>query len=205
MHELVITTEGFERLGQELERLKSEERRRIADRLRQAMTSEANLAQNMEYSDARDQKLQLERRIGLLRERLRSARIVEPCLGNGRVDLGERVRVREVVSGHSLELELVGQLEGDLAAGRVSVASPLGQALVGLRKGEIAKVDAPRGRFQPVRQCCAVATLPWRRARFSTCGLRLDQAAADRVARELDPVAHARACRGCSAGAARRS
>jgi transcription elongation factor GreA len=111
------------------------------------MTSEANLAQNMEYSDARDQKLQLERRIGLLRERLRSARIVAPCLGNGRVDLGERVRVREVVSGHSLELELVGQLEGDLAAGRVSVASPLGQALVGLRKGEIAKVKAPRGRF----------------------------------------------------------
>jgi transcription elongation factor GreA len=147
MHELVITTEGFERLCQELERLKSEERRRIADRLRQAMKSEANLAQNMEYSDARDQKLHLERRIGLLRERLRSARIVPPCLGNGRVDLGERVRVREVVSGHSLELELVGQLEGDLAAGRVSVASPLGQALVGLRKGEIAKVDAPRGRF----------------------------------------------------------
>ena len=71
MHELVITTEGFERLCQELERLKSEERRRIADRLRQAMASEANLAQNMEYSDARDQKLQLERRIGLLRERLR--------------------------------------------------------------------------------------------------------------------------------------
>jgi transcription elongation factor GreA len=147
MHELVITTEGFERLCQELERLKSEERRRIADRLRQAMASEANLAQNMEYSDARDQKLQLERRIGLLRERLRSARIVAPCLGNGRVDLGERVRVREVVSGHSLELELVGQLEGDLAEGRVSVASPLGQALVGLRKGEIAKVNAPRGRF----------------------------------------------------------
>ena len=147
MHELVITTEGFERLGQELERLKNEERRRIADRLRQAMTREANLAQNMEYRDARDQKLQLERRIGLLRERLRSARIVAPCLGNGRVDLGERVRVREVVSGNSLELELVGQLEGDLAAGRVSVASPLGQALVGLRKGEIAKVKAPRGRF----------------------------------------------------------
>jgi transcription elongation factor GreA len=147
MHELVITTDGFERLCKELERLKSEERRRIADRLRQAMTREANLAQNMEYRDARDQKLQLERRIGLLRERLRSARIVKPCLGNGRVDLGERVRVREVVSGNSLELELVGQLEGDLAAGRVSVASPLGQALVGLRQGEIAKVKAPRGRF----------------------------------------------------------
>lgn len=147
MHEMVITSEGFERLNRELERLKSEERRRVAERLHRATSTEANLAQNMDYLDAREEKLQLERRIGLLRERLRSARIVAPRLGNGRVDLGERVRVREVASGRSLELELVGQLEADVAAGRVSGASPLGQALVGLRKGEIAQVDAPRGRF----------------------------------------------------------
>ena len=147
MHELVITNEGFERLNRELDRLKSEERSRVADRLRQATTSEADLSQSMEYLDAREEKLRLERRIGLLRQRLRSARIVAPRLGNGRADVGERVRVREVGSGRSLEFELVGQLEADLAAGRVSVASPLGQALVGLRKGEIAVVDAPRGRF----------------------------------------------------------
>lgn len=147
MTDLVITSEGFERLYKELERLKGEERRRVADRLRRATTTEANLAQNMEYLDAREEKLRLERRIALLRERLRAARLVTPRLGNGRVDPGERVRVREVTSGQSLELELVGQLEADVAAGRVSVASPLGQALVGLRQGEIARVDAPRGRF----------------------------------------------------------
>ena len=147
MHELVITREGFERLNKELERLKDEGRSRVADRLRRAATSEADPAQNMEYLDAREEKLQLERRIALLKHRLCSARIVGPSLGNGRVDVGERLRVREVSSGHSLELELVGQLEADLAAGRVSVASPLGKALVGLRKGEVALVDAPRGKI----------------------------------------------------------
>jgi transcription elongation factor GreA len=147
MDDLVITREGFDRLYEQLERLKGEERRRVADRLRRATTTEANLTQNMEYLDAREEKLELERRIFLLRERLREARVVEPRPGNGRVDPGERVRVRDVVSGRSLDLELVGQLEADVAAGRVSVASPLGQALVGLRKGEIAQVDAPRGRF----------------------------------------------------------
>lgn len=147
MQELVITSEGFERLNSELERLKTEERRRVADRLHRAMTGEANLAQNAEYLDARDEKVRLEQRISLLRERLRTARIVEPRLGNGRVDLGERVRLREISSGRSLELELVGQLESDVGAGRVSVASPLGQALVGLREGEIAEIEAPRGRF----------------------------------------------------------
>jgi transcription elongation factor GreA len=147
MQELVITTEGFERLSKELDRLRSEERRRVADRLRRATMTEANLAQNMEYLDAREEKIQLEHRIALLKGKLRSARVVGPCLGNGRVDVGERVRVREVTSGHSLELELVGQLEADVAAGRISVASPLGKALVGRRKGEIADVAAPRGRL----------------------------------------------------------
>jgi len=147
MDDLVITREGFDRLYEQLERLKGEERRRVADRLRRATTTEANLTQNMEYLDAREEKLELERRIFLLRERLHEAKVVEPRPGNGRVDPGERVRVREIVSGRSLELELVGQLEADVAAGRVSVASPLGQALVGLRKGEIANVVAPRGRF----------------------------------------------------------
>jgi transcription elongation factor GreA len=147
MDDLVITREGFERLYKQLEWLKTEERRRVADRLRRATTIEANLTQNMEYLDAREEKLELERRIFTLRERLREARVVDPRPGNGRVDPGERVRVREVASGKSLVLELVGQLEADVAAGRVSVASPLGQALVGLRKGEIANVVAPRGRF----------------------------------------------------------
>jgi len=147
MQEFVITREGFERLNTELERLKGEGRRRVAGRLRRAVSSEANFAQNAEYLDAREEKLQLERRILLLKDWLRSARIVVPRLGNGRVDPGERVRVREVVSGQSLDLELVGQLEADVAAGRISVASPLGQALMGLRKGQIAVVDAPRGKF----------------------------------------------------------
>jgi transcription elongation factor GreA len=147
MQELVVTSEGFERLSEELDRLKSVGRRRLADRLREATAAEADLAQNMEYLDARDEKLKLEWRISQLRERLRRARVVEPCLGNGRVDVGERVRVRELTSGHSLEFELVGQLEANLAAGRLSVASPLGQALVGLRKGDVAVVDAPRGRL----------------------------------------------------------
>ena len=147
MEDLLITREGFDRLYEQLERLKGEERRRVADRLRRASTEEANLTHNMEYLDAREEKLELERRISVLRERLRAARVVKPRLGNGRVDPGERVRVRDVSSGTSLELELVGPFEADVAAGRVSVASPLGRALVGLRKGEIASVDAPRGRF----------------------------------------------------------
>lgn len=147
MEEPVITEDGFERLREELELLEGEGRRRAADRLREAAASDANLNENADYLAARQEQARLERRIGLLAERLRSARVVAPCLGNGRIDPAERVRVRDLGSGRRLEIELVGPFEVDPVAGRISVASPLGRALVGLRRGEVAEVDAPRGRL----------------------------------------------------------
>ena len=148
MNEFVITPEGRARLEAELEHLTNEGRREIAERLEHAAAGESNRAENAEYLTVCEDQALLERRIALLTERLQSAEVIEPQLGNGRVDVGERVRVRELESGARLELELVGTLESDAAAGRISVASPLGRAILGLRRGEIAEVDAPRGKLQ---------------------------------------------------------
>jgi transcription elongation factor GreA len=126
MHETVITRDGVARLRAELERLQRVWRR--------------------SYQDAREERELLERRIALLEQRLRVVRLVEPQPGNGRVDVGERVRLRDLDSGERLELELVGPLEADPSAGRVSVVSPLGKAVIGLRRGQVAGVDAPVGR-----------------------------------------------------------
>jgi len=120
MHDTVITLEGMARLSEELERLR-----------RMRTESVESL---------------LERRIAVLEERLRAARLVEPQPGNGRVDVGERVRLRDLDSGERLELELVGPLEADPSEGRISVVSPLGKAVVGLRRGQIAGLDTPLGR-----------------------------------------------------------
>jgi transcription elongation factor GreA len=148
MDEIVITPEGRERLDAELERLVTDGRREIAERLKQAAAGEANRAESAEYLSVREEQALLERRIALLAERLQGAQVIEPQLGNGRVDVGERVRVRDLESGARLELELVGTLESDAGAGRVSVASPVGRAILGLRRGEIAEVDTPRGKRQ---------------------------------------------------------
>jgi transcription elongation factor GreA len=146
--EAVITREGLERLQQELERLTTEGRREIACRLRQAISNEANPEENGDYLDAREDQALLERKIALLEQQLRSARVVEPQLGNGRIDIGERVWLRDLASGDRLELELVGPLEADPAAGRVSIAAPLGRAIHGLRAGDVAEIEAPRGRLR---------------------------------------------------------
>jgi transcription elongation factor GreA len=147
MHETVITPDGLERLSAELEQLTTAGRREIAERLRHAAASEANRAESADYLGVREDQALLERRIALLEGRLQSAQVVEPQAGNGRIDVGERVRLRDLDSGERLEVELVGPLESDAAMGRISIASPLGQAIIGLRRGQIAKVDAPRGRL----------------------------------------------------------
>ena len=148
MEEIVITREGFERLSEELGRLTSDGRRDIAERLRHVAASEANRDESADYLAVREEQALLERRIAVLEERLPAARIVGPQPGNGRVDIGERVRLRDLESGDRLEIELVGPLEADLSGGRISIAAPLGKAIHGLRRGQIAEVDAPRGRLR---------------------------------------------------------
>lgn len=145
MSEFVVTREGLDRLQAELERLTTVERRSIAERLRHAVAAEANRTENADYSDAREQQALLERRIARLQQWLGNARVVEPRLGNGRVDVGERVHVQDLTSGDRLELELVGAAESDPVAGRISVVSPVGKAIVGLRRGQVVEVDTPLG------------------------------------------------------------
>jgi len=145
VQETVITRAGLARLSEELDRLTTAGRRAVAERLKHAAASAGNRAENADYLDAREEQARLERRIAVLEERLGEARIVEPQPGKGRIDVGERVRLRDLESGERLELELVGPLEVDPGAGRISVVSPLGKAIVGLRRGEIAGVDAPAG------------------------------------------------------------
>jgi transcription elongation factor GreA len=148
MEDPVITPAGLERLTDELERLKTAGRREIADRLGRVAASETNRAESADFFSVREDQARLERRIVLLEQRLRSARLVEPDPANGRADVGERVRLRDLDTGERLEIELVGPLEADPVAGRVSVASPLGKTVLGLRRGEVATVDAPMGRLR---------------------------------------------------------
>jgi len=141
----VITRDGLARLEAELEQLKSAGRDEIAERLRAAMSTDANAAENADLNQARDEQALLERRIAILEDRLRSAEPVDPDAFNGVVDVGERVRLRDLETGRRHSYDLVGSLESDVFAGRVSSSSPLGRALIGLRKGQVAVVQAPHG------------------------------------------------------------
>lgn len=153
MHETVMTQAGLERAMDELERLKTVGRREIAERIQRVLATDANVEESPDYLDAREEQALLELRIARLEDRLGAATIAGPDETNGVIDVGERVRLRDLDTGRRVEYELVGAFEADPAAGRISVESPLGRALLGLRKGDVAVVHAPKGelRFKILR------------------------------------------------------
>jgi transcription elongation factor GreA len=148
MKETLITTAGLARLSDEVERLRTKGRREVTERIRSAVSTDADVNANADYLAAREEQAQLEFRIARLEQRLAAARIAEPDAGNGLVDVGERVRVRDLGTGKRHVYELVGAHESDPAAGRVSVESPFGRAIVGRRRGDEVVVEAPKGRIR---------------------------------------------------------
>ena len=148
MNETLITPAGLARLSAELERLKSTGRDAIAERIRHAVSTDADPTANSDYLAAREEQARHEARIARLEQRLAAARVAEPDAANDVVDVGESVVLRDLDTGAVHEYELVGSFEADPSAGRISAASPLGQALVGLRTGDVAVVQAPKGRRQ---------------------------------------------------------
>jgi transcription elongation factor GreA len=148
MNEILITPAGLARLEAELDRLRTEGRRHVAERLRHAATTDADVTESADYRVAQEEKDRLEARIAQLERRLAEAEVAEADDANGVIDLGERVRLRDLDTGTRIEYEVVGTLEADLSSGRISAVSPLGRALLGRRKGDVVLVDAPGGAWR---------------------------------------------------------
>jgi transcription elongation factor GreA len=140
---MMITAEGYDARCRELEALRTQERRRLAERLAEAR-QDGDLADNPALHELFEEHELLERRITTLEAHLGGAEIVAPAT-DGRAGIGSIVRVREGREGATFDYELVGPLESDAANGRVSITAPVGQALIGQRAGDRVVVSAPSG------------------------------------------------------------
>jgi transcription elongation factor GreA len=143
MGEIMLTTDGLERLREDLVRLRGE-RERIWERLGLAVEHGRAAPENGDYLDAVREQHLLERRIARLEERLQAAEVVEPK-PDGTLDIGERVTVLDLRTAATTDYRLVGSGEGDPAAGAVSHDSPVGARLLGRRVGDVVEVEAPGG------------------------------------------------------------
>ena len=141
--EVQFTREGFEKLKAELEELKGPARMRIAEAIREAK-SHGDLKENAAYHESKLNQTRLEARIAELDKALLTAKIAEPSTDGG-AQLGSRVGLLDLDFDEEFEVKLVGAFEADPASDLISVASPLGEALVGRAKGDEIEVKAPAG------------------------------------------------------------
>jgi transcription elongation factor GreA len=137
----LLTPAGYEKLTSELELLRT---RRGA--LLEGVTTrlEDAVLRGAGQLDADDELERLERQIALLEERLASARVVRPD-PDGELDVGERVRVRDLDTGELVVYRVVGAGEAEPAKGSISYTSPVGSALLGKRVDNVVEIEIPSG------------------------------------------------------------
>ncbi len=140
-----LTKEKFKELSEELDKLKKVKRREIAENLESAK-SLGDLSENAEYHEARDLQAATEDRISKLEAILKSAVIVSDHHTDA-VGIGSVVTIDREKGKGTNTYTLVGSEETDVKQGKISIHSPIGECLMGKRKGEMFVCDAPAGKI----------------------------------------------------------
>ncbi len=140
-----MTRAGYHKLKAEVDELETVEMPQITQRLA-AARAEGDLSENAEYHGARESQGMLQAKINLIRDKLARAVIVErPKEAGDEVVFGATVVVKDLEFGDNEEFVLVGAGEEDYDAGKINVASPLAQGLMGRKVGEKVAIDVPAG------------------------------------------------------------
>lgn len=142
-----LTKEGFQKLQEELDYLRTVKRQEVANRLHEAMEG-GELIENAEYEAAKNEQAFVEGRIQELDILLASAKIIED---NGKkksdtVQLGSKVTMKEG-NFEAETFSIVGAAEANPREGKISNESPIGKAILGHKVGDSVKVETPGGTY----------------------------------------------------------
>jgi transcription elongation factor GreA len=139
------TAEGLKKLRDELQQLKDVERVKASNAIAEAR-DKGDLSENAEYDAAKEAQGMLEMRISKLEETLAGARLIDASqLDNSKALVLSNVKIKNQANGMELTYLLVADGEADLAAGKISVNSPIGKGLLGKSVGDIAEIQVPSG------------------------------------------------------------
>lgn len=140
-----ITKKGLEKMREELQRLKKEERPKVIQAIAEAR-SHGDISENAEYEAAKERQSHVEGRIKWLEDRIARANIIDiNNVPKDRVVFGTTVLLEDTDSGKEIRYMIVGEGEADVDNGSISVTSPIARALIGKRIDDIAKVNTPDG------------------------------------------------------------
>ena len=143
--EILLTQEGYDKLEQELETLKTEKRTEIAERIKVALGF-GDLSENSEYDEAKSAQAANETKIAELENKLRYAKIIDESeIDTKTVQVGNIVKVLDIEFNEEVSYTIVGSTEVNLAENKISNESPIGKALLGAKKNQVVEVQAPAG------------------------------------------------------------
>lgn len=143
--EVILTQEGYNKLEEELNYLKTEKRTEIAERIKVALGF-GDLSENSEYDEAKSAQAENEIQISELEVKIRNAKIIDAKeIDTKTVQIGNSVKVHDIEFDEDIEYTIVGSTEVSLAQNKISNESPLGKALLGAKKGDTVEVHAPAG------------------------------------------------------------
>ncbi|MBD0823606.1 MULTISPECIES: transcription elongation factor GreA [Aestuariibaculum] len=139
------TPEGLKKLRDELKQLKDIERPKASQAIADAR-DKGDLSENAEYDAAKEAQGLLEMKISKLEEVLSNARIIdESQLDTSKVLVLSKVKIKNQTNGMEMVYTLVAESEANLAAGKISVNSPIGKGLLGKSVGDVAEIQVPNG------------------------------------------------------------
>ena len=148
MQEVILTQEGYNKLEERLNELKTTIRTEIAERIKTARRF-GDLSENSEYDEAKSAQRANEEEIAELELKIRNAKIIdEKEIDTKTVQIGNLVKLLDIEFNEEVEYTIVGSTEVNLAENKVSNVSPIGKALLGRKKGETVDVEAPAGTIQ---------------------------------------------------------
>src|SRR3984957_10964750 len=140
-----ITPEGYTKLREELNNLRSVERHKVIQMIAVAR-EHGDLSENAEYHAARDRQSFIEGRVKDLENKLALAEVIDPSkLTGSRVAFGATIKLSNTQTGEEVTYRIVGADESDLASGSISITSPLARSLLGKEVGDEVKVRMPGG------------------------------------------------------------
>jgi transcription elongation factor GreA len=143
--EFIFTQEGYDNLEKQLEELKTTVRYEIAERIKVALGF-GDLSENSEYDEAKNAQAENEMKIAELEEKIKYAKIIDDSEVDLKVvQVGNIVKLLDMEFNEEVEYTIVGSTEVDLANNKISNESPMGQALIGKKKGQEVVVQAPAG------------------------------------------------------------
>lgn len=144
----ILTYEGLRQLEQELQELKVNKRKQVAEKIKEAR-EQGDLSENAEYDAAKDEQRDIEARIEEIDKILKNAEVVvEDEVDVDVINIGCMVRILDMEYNDELEYKIVGSTEANSLKGKISNESPVGKALMGARTGDVISVDTHSGMIQ---------------------------------------------------------